>query len=266
MAVPSFLAGAFRYFLRASVTDVATIIADLAVELVANGWTDLSGVGTGPFKSPVTAFGTYMSITLTATSATRLQFQCYDDTGVLVNNQISTNVDIDAGGTPVLYFTGPDYCCIESSRAVPECFWIAMLNMWPEDPSKVRTFIVCSRGPRNDAGTLQYQYVTDCYIRDIGQTAYISPSSNWSLRGVYSSYNASHMTRSAAGAWIGFPIDYIDRVQSTVLGRLPQCLQVDDGLAFGVTQVFPIDNGLTGTFRVMYLTTNYYRKFAIRVA
>ena len=263
MSIPSFLAGAYRYFSRAGVTNVAAITADLAVELVANGWTDEGGVGTGPFKSPVSIHdGSYMRIVLAVSSATRLQWQCYDCLGTLINNQTSSKQDIDAGGTTIHYFTGPDFCCVHSARTAPETFYVCRLNQYPHAEGDVRPTFVCQRGPRQDDGTLQ-QSVANWYGRLLDATAYAITRFNPCPQKPYT----NTVTRvSLSGAYVTWPVEFVDPTLNMWWGRPPQLLLVDGAIAFGTELSVPIDVGLNGTVRVIGFTTALNMRMAIRKA
>jgi hypothetical protein len=262
MAVPSFLSGDFRYLSHAAVVDVADIITDLMTELVTNGdWTDEGAVGTGPFKSPVDAVdGSFMLKTLTRTSATRLQIATVDHNALSLDAG-ATYVDIDAGGTEIRYFTGPNHVAIESIRASPECHWAARLNYWPEEAGKVRASFVKGQGPRYGAGTsyLNWSYIN---VRDIGFGSYAS-NGNAVARRIN---GVATVLVTLTGAYMFLPFDICDYNQHIWHGRIPQCLLVDDQHAVGTEFTVPIDTGVTGVFKVSGLAALLDRKIAWRKA
>lgn len=269
MAVPDFLAHSFRYKVTLAVTDVNTIISDLNAELVTNPaaadkWTDLGGSGVGPFKSPVAADGSYMKITLTRASATSLDIVVNDTNGLLVNNQTSNKIYIDAAGTTVRLVTGPDICLINSDRATQECFFCARLNIWPQDPLKVRASFIASMGPRNNAGTLQNQNWYNCFSLLQYGTSYQSSiySVNYS---VDNPATESHLI-SVTGAYIFMPWLFVGGSYHLLMGRVPQMLLVDGNAVLGTEFTVPVDVGVNGTFRVFGLTAAQYRRVATRIA
>lgn len=264
MAVPDFLNHGFRYLTTAGVVDVNTIIADLMSELVTNGtWTDLGGTGVGPFKSPVEADGSYFKITLARTSATRLNWLVNDQWGLLVNNQTSNNQDIDAGGSLVRYYTGPDYVIVETARATPEVMMAARLNQWPEDVSKMRPSFISSTGPRNNAGSLTANACLTIFALPLYATAYAT--ANQIIKcGVYASAESHLVTLS--GAYMFMPAEVVPTGYHCLIGRIPNVLIVDTNIVIGTELVVPIDVGLTGTFKVLGFTAADYRRLAARIA
>ena len=264
MAVPDFLNHGFRYFTRAGVTDVNTIISDLMSELVTNGsFTDVGGTGVGPFKSPVGADGSYFSITLARTSATRLNWLVYDQWGLLINNQTSNNQDIDAAGTMVRYYTGPDYVIVESARATNEVFMTARLNQWPEEVAKMRPSFIASTGPRNNAGTLTNNGCLQMFALALYATSYATANQVVKC-GLYAS-NESHLV-TISGAYMFMPAEVVATGYHCLLGRLPNVLLVDTNAVIATEFVVPIDVGVTGTFKVLGFASSDYRRLAARIA
>jgi hypothetical protein len=262
MAVPTFLAGSlntdFRYKSTANVTDVNTIISDLSGELVALGWTDASGVGTGPWTSPAVA-GATIKITASRISATRIAWVVNDQRGMLVNNDTDTRQDIDSSpGNEVRYFTNKFGCFVDSIRTVPECWGCGMLDNSPEAMGVPRVQHWATKGPRNNGGTLAGNTVENVYY--------------WDTQGSATSYSAAnpavnrrnpvltttvHTTLSGALLFVPYEHQYGSAAAGFLLGRVFQALMTDSAAgAFGSEFTVPIDTGVTGVFKVIGLATS----------
>ena len=262
MGVPNFLASTFRYKILSPCTNVSQIIAALNDELVVNGnWTDEGGLGTGPFKSPVNALDlSYMTITLTVVSATRLRWVCNDSGLYLINNQTSTCQDIDATGTVVHIVASDDLVVVDSNRATPECFWICRLKVWPDVSGRVPSLFACSQGPRNNAGTFGNNYVTSKFIRDETGTSY-SPSAYMLLARPYGDYAKGF---SVSGGIMCWPVEFCNHNTGVLLGRIPLVVMTDDSFLAGAVINVPIGDGTVKPFRVIGLAGNSSRKLAVR--
>lgn len=263
MAISNFLSGDFRYLQTLSVTDVDTIISDLLSELVTNGsWTDEAS---NIFRSPVNAGnGSYMQIELTRVSATQLQWICKDHQGNVINNQTSNKQNIDATGSTVEYFTGPDYVCVQVHRATFEVFFLARLNQWPHEEGEIFPIFVASRGPRNDAGTLTYNQAHYWFSFDLNGSSY---AYDYQLCSQRSSGAVNRI--SLSGKYVAWPAELLDDDSNTWLGRLPQTMLIDySRFDAGDELELPIDDGTTGTFIVLGFakTTNTYLNLCIRKA
>ncbi len=263
MAISSFLNTDYRYYSRLAVTDVATIIADLATELVASGWTDEDGVGTGPFSSPEeVGDGSLMWLVLTSLAATQLQIQVYDHAGCLINNQTASRLYIDAGGTNISYFTGPRHCFVSAARATPECFGVARLDQYPHIDGEVRSNFVCTQGPRNNAGSLTNYSLAYWFGLQLNATSYsgsyISPASmNVGVTGRLSVDGGKNMC---------YPLYFADYNNKMRMGCMPQAMLVPSSIAFGTVVTIPIDVGVTGDFVVVGIATADYFRLAVRKA
>jgi hypothetical protein len=271
MAVPNFLSSNFRYLSTAAVTDVNTIIADLMAELVtgpaaADKWTDVGGAGTGPFKSPVNSIdGSYITMVCTRISATRISYTTTDSFATLMQN-VDTRQDIDAGGTEIRYFTGPNHCCVDSVRATPEAFHVARLDVWPETSGKIKTSWHASQGPRNASGTLTATAWTNSFCMAIGGTAY---SANPTFSVPRFNTNASTTTRfvTPSGAYVFTPWEIADNTTNIVMGRLPQAVLIDSvALNHGNEVTLTLDTGVTGIFKVTGHVAANQRRVAWRKA
>lgn len=261
MAVPDFLNTAYRYKVTAAVVDVNTIISDLSAELVANGWTDASGIGTGPWTSPVRSDGAWFMITATRISATRIAWVVNDQNGLLVNNATDTRQDIDAGGTTIYYYTGPQHACVDSARATRETWWCAMLDRYPEALAIPRPIVIASGGPRNNAGATAAQGWDQNWLLEAGDTSYtLSPYHS----GHRNPYGSTYDQITMSGALLFGP--YEIQFEGWFFGRICQCLITDKGQAFGTELTVPIDTGVDGTFTVVGCTSNGALRMAFRRA
>ena len=268
MAVPDFLAGAlntdFRYFSRAGVTDVNTIISDLNTELIALGWTDASGVGTGPFKTPTRADGAFIVLTLARTSAVRLSLVVTDPAGMVVTPAAGLEVDIDAGGTEIRLYTGKFHVCIDSARVTPEAFYCAILDRSPEELALPRPIYVCSYGPRSNLGAITNQSWCSHYGIPVDGVAYAAcnGTSSWVVeRGIV----AAGLNRlTVSGALMPVPFEF--GKDGWLMGRMPQALIIDGGQVYGTEITVPLDTGVTGIFKVAGFSADASGKLMFRKA
>jgi hypothetical protein len=259
MAVPDFLSSAFRFTTLAAVTDVNTIIAGLNTELVTNGtWTDTGGTGVGPFKSEVGVDGTFFTLTVARLSATEIQYTVNDWTGILVYNPRQV---IDAGGVNVIIASGPDYVYVESGTATPTAFMCCRLRDWPETPGNVNPNFVCTTGPLTAAGGATNRYWNLWYscpaqTRTYGANGFIINRDPYGV--------TTHLI-SPSGALIFTPFDFADD-SDFYLGRVPQVVILDSGLAWGAEYTLTIDSGVTAVFQVCTFVSLSSRRIAIRKA
>lgn len=260
MAVPTFLAGAlntdFRYKSTAVVVDVNTIISDLSGELVALGWTDASGVGTGPWTSPAHASGAFIVITATRISATRIAWIVKDHRGLLVNNDTDTRQDIEAVGSEVRYYANKFGCWVDSARVTPECWGCGIIDNSPETFGVPRSSYMASKGPRrNSDGSLINQALNAFYYLEVDGTSYISANSAFGQRNPAIATTV-HSTFTGALLFCPFDVQYGVTALGFLQGRLFQTLTVDSTAGtFGAEFTVPIDTGVTGVFKVIGLTT-----------
>lgn len=264
MSVSSFLSGPFRYLSRANVTDVATIISDIASEFAAvGGWSDESGVGTGPFNSDEQAGDkSCMRLQLTRVSATQLRINIWDQRAALINNQTSSCIDIDAGGTVIHLFTGPDHLGIHAARATPEFFMLARLDPFPHVKGEVRYSFVATAGPRNDANTLTNNGLKNWFVLPINVYAYSSSA----IAAMTVSCNAGGQNPiTLSNKQVVYQYALADN-NKIMLGTLPHVMLVPATLAFGSTVTIPIDVGVTGDFFVVGLVSADYQRLAVRKA
>jgi hypothetical protein len=244
MSVPQFLASAYRYKIDAGVTDVQTIINSVYAELIANGWTcTVGGSGLTPttMLSPVRSDRIRFSLTLTRTAATTLTLSVIDDLNCPVTAAAKT-INIDAGGSDIRYCTGALFCYISSNYSVSKRLFICgVFDNYPiaslADPypgyfatdSLTSWYDVCAKSPETS------DYETTGF-------ASVQRLNNW---------NSDQQLVSMSGAYIFHPAEIQNVATEIMLGRFPQIVVLDDGIAFGTELIVPIDTGITGTFVVV---------------
>ena len=259
MSAPNYLSSYFRYKESIGVVDVNTVIADLRDELVTqpvapNKWTE-PVVGT--FQSPARADGIFFSITVARVSATRISYVVKDQSGMLVNNQTTTQQDIDAGGSTVHYYTGPFHVCVTTERATPEAFMCGVFDTAPDPLGKPRAMYFASKAPRDNSGSsLIATEMWHVFLLRPGDTSY---SSNGSYVVSSGGQASSWYRETVAGTKIYQPSEWSDGASltaQTFLGRIPQCVMVDYRIAFATELTIPIDGANTGVFKVAGFATD----------
>jgi hypothetical protein len=259
MAIPSFWNTPFRYLEVLAVVDVSTIIANVSNELVAAGWWDCSGIGTGPWTSPARADGVGMKIAMARISATRLQVQFYDGNGMLVSNSTHGYQDIDATGSPVHIYSGPFHFAVNTARATPECNWACVLDPWPEPINLPRPMVICGRGPRNNSGTWQNASWRDCRVLPPGGTAYGDYTS-----GIMRVPPVNGRQYTFSGTILYHPVEHGRATDSQFYGRVPQAILIPDAVGWGGELTAPLDGSTNGVFKAVGTYVDYYQKLAFR--
>lgn len=249
MAVPLFLAGDYRYLATTGVTDVNTIIADLQTELPANGWTETSA---GVFQSPADDFNRYVVLTVSRLSATWIQFKVVDHAAVTIYDG---SFYIDAAGTQVRYYTGPDYCFVESLRATAECGMLFKPNPDPETDTGVISYPFYAWAFRTAAGgtTTSVNYSNYFYMQAAGYSNYDAVFSGT----VQASNVNTHEGFSQTGAYVFLPAEVFKQGAYWV-GRMPQTLVCGSSVVAGTQITIPIDTGVNGIFQRFTARTAYY--------
>jgi|GEM_PF-2981539 hypothetical protein len=250
MAVPQFLASAFRYLNLVGVVDVQTIIDGLYTELIANGWTcTVGGTGQTPttMVSPVRADRVRLTLTFERSSATRLDLYAYDDNGIWINDAGASvyYITIDAAPTDVELYTSALHCCINSRKSVAATSWnCAVLDNAPSASlAEPYPFYYCSGGP--DSSATLWMYV---FVRAPGDAAY-NTSSYCYGRQPYGGTTNNFRFKTMSGANMFCPFELCK--DGWMLGRVPHMLMTDYGIAPGTDLTVPLDTGVTGTFRVL---------------
>jgi len=256
MAVPPFWNNDFYYVQVNSTADVAAVIAAIHTAVTAHGWTDESGGGTGPWRTPARADGIFFRVGITRISATRLAYVMYDQAGLLVTaGQIDYRQDIEAAGNLVDIFCGPLYLCVNSLRATNEPWFGCVLDQTPEPMYSPRAIYMHWDGPRTNAGTLTtYTWATIHTMRPC-DSGYGQRTSMALLRSVSSAYQRRTLALTALFS----PAEFIDSGSTPALfiGRIPQCIAIDStGLSPGADVTVPIDAGVNATFRTIGISTS----------
>ena len=253
MGIPAHWNSTFRYKETLAVTDVQTIINDLYAELVTNGgWTcTLGGVGQTPttFKSPARGDGVFFTLNCTRVTTTRIQYMAYDHMGLLINNQTSTQQDIDAAGTTVHYYTGPFHVCVNAERTTPECWAVGVLDQTPELLSSPLVMYWCTRGPRSSTGVWDTNNWTSVYARERTGISY-SGATRGNILGYYTTFKRQH----ANGTWIVEPWEFggYNPDYDVLLGRVFQACLVSDQFGWAAEITVPLGDGsTTGVFKVV---------------
>lgn len=250
MAIPAYLAGDYRYLSTLAVTDVATIISGLRTELPAVGWTETA---TGVFQSPADTFGRYVVLTVSSVSTTRLQFKVDDHSSVTIYDG---TFDIDAAGNEVRYYTGPDYCFVESLRAAAaECGMVFKPNADPETDTGAIAYPFYVWVYRNSSGstTANANYSFYYYMQSSGYGGYDAVFSAT----VFSSNVNTCEGFSKTGTYVFLPAEVFNR-SSYRLGRMPQTVVCGETVPAGTEITIPIDSGFNGVFKRFTARTAYY--------
>ena len=263
MAVPAFWATPFSYQELQAVTDVATVITALNAQLLALGWTDQSGTGAGPWKTPARADGVFFRIGAVRTSATRITWTMYDQAGLLVMGSGTADLqDIEATGCPVQIYAGTLHLAVNSQRATPEAAWFCVLDQTPDVINIPRAVYMCTQGPRTSDGTLRnYTWGSQCYSMPPGSTSYASQGPN----GFANAPAGACYRKTAAGTALITSPGFGDYSKPVFWGRIPQCIAIDQtGLSFGSEVTAPIDAGVNAVFKVIGVPASFYQYIAFR--
>jgi hypothetical protein len=264
MAIPVFWNTPFSYTELAGVTDVSTIIAGVHAAVTALGWTDESGLGTGPWKTPARADGIFFRIALARISATRLGWTMYDQAGLNVSINVSNYLqDIDAGGTPVQIYAGTLHLCVNTQRASQETFWCCVLDQTPDPMSYPRALYIHYTGPRTADGTLRNYQWSSVNMMEPGGTTY-------GTRGTLAITRANSGTyfrRTMSGTALFSPAEYgsYNNQNGLLYGRIPMAIAIDKtGLNYGSEVTVPIDAGVNAVFKIVACMDMYNQYLAFR--
>lgn len=250
MTLPAFVDTPFRYKETQGVLDVATVITDLRAELLALGWTEPVG---NTFQSPARADGIFFQFIIARLSATRVSMVVKDQWGVQVNNQTTTQMDVQATGSTVRYYTGPLHLCLSFDRSdTPEAFFCGVMEVSPETMGIPYAYYFTSRGPRDNTGAYSNAGYNQFYAKAIGATAYTASSVGIIDRRAYSAQGYT-----VSGAIYIVPLEFVSGSGFYAYGRLFQAVIVPADLAFGAEVTMPLDDQTTGVFKVAgFVTTN----------
>lgn len=267
MAVPAHLNSSFSFREMLAVTDVADVIVAIRDELLnqqSPAWTEPVS---GTFKSPPDANGRFVEFDISASSTTRIAFVVRDDTGAQVIDQTADMAAVDR----VYIYSGQFYLQVEfmhHGSGAPECFGCGITDISPEATDSQPTN-VWAHGRRNNAGTL------DAAMDAWSEYAMFDDTTVGKIRRAVNMTNAANAGltfRTQSGMQIVFPVNLTrdPRTDPTAepwfCGRLHQAILVDDFRAAGEEIVVPIDDALTGVFRVSGRTSDNGCKMAWRSA
>ena len=267
MAVPAFWATPYSYTELLGVTDVATAITGIHTALVALGWTDLSGVGTGPWKTPARSDGVFFTVALTRTSATKLSFNMYDQAGINVSAGTTYSMDVDAGGCPFQIYAGSLHLALTAARpGGHESTWFAVMDQTPEAITLPQAYYRCYTGPRSGSSFYAYGWNFSAALYP-GTTAYAQKQVIPLRMPGASSY---YQRRTLALTSLFAPAEFADSsiTPPMFLGRIPQAIVIDDstGIVAGAEVTVPIDAGVYGTFKVLGIASYQQQRLAFRKA
>lgn len=144
MAAPTYLASTFRFLQLLGVSDVQTVMNNLAVELVAGGWTD---EGSGTYKSPVDAVGRFFKANFVRVDSGNLQMIVSDQNA----QTIGTRRCYGATNATWSIFTGPFHIYLEANRISAAAEYMAggILDFSPEAQSATTRYVYMN-GYRNN--------------------------------------------------------------------------------------------------------------------
>lgn len=249
MAVPAFWNTPFSYTEIASGVDVGNIIAAVNTALVALSWTDESGVGTGPWRTPSRADGVFFRVSMTRVSATRWTWLMYDQSGVSITGAGNYQQDIEATGCTVIIFAGSMHLAVYCARPTPESCWMCVLDQTPEPINFPRAMYVIYTGPRTVDGTLRnYGWQFHRELSPTG-TAYQD-----SQRAIQRANGGQYHRRTMSLTNLFSPAEFGDSgaTPSMFYGRAPQAILVDDALFLPGSEItVPIDAGTNAVFKVL---------------
>jgi hypothetical protein len=249
MSIPVFLSSSFYYFSRDGVVDVQTIMDDFAAQVLANVpvWTNPSGT---VYKSPVDGYGRFFSVELGRVDATRMSIIVKDQNGIIL---MSRRLNIRAAGNAVRIYTGQFHCCIDVTTfdAEPEQFFAGILDLSPE-PQNAHTRYAYCYSTRDSCDVYSAHWFMFSYMID-GTTV-----QNYQRGNTYTASVSGYATPAidAMGYWTAQPVMFYARPAPSgdyrYAGRLYHTIVISQLIAEpGAEIVFPIDAGVTGTFRVI---------------
>ncbi len=218
--------------------------------------------------------GSYARVACNRISATEIRYNCYDHFRTRMDNYstdptLRTRQYIDAGGTTIGIYSGPDYFFVDSERATRECFGLVRANLSPYSKyTQCMSLLLCTIGPRNYAGSLTGNWMSWAG-RQPDATTY---TDNIDVC-TYRPYSANVLRKHVSGAYVCRPANFLSYTTlygfttGVSYGRCPNAIVVDDNLAFGATLTAIIDDdGNTGVFQVVGLPATNQGKLAVRAS
>jgi hypothetical protein len=254
-------ASSFDFFNNPSLTSVATIITDFRARVTGQSpaWTEPVA---GTFQSPVDGVGRFMTVTLVATTATRLQWLVADQNAITVTDR---EIDITGAGTSINYYTGQFHAYIEALEATPEISQAGILDETPLAQNAILDYTFAN-AYRNSGGGIDGAggQVNLQYMLDNGASALQNR-----FRAYWQTIAAQMSLKDQSGALQFFPADMHATIAAVDnwIGRAYQVYLCDSSLPFGTQKTIQIGSaGETGVFQVIGLTTVGAAREMVRVA
>lgn len=254
-------ASSFGFFNNPSLTDVATIITDFRTMVLAQSpaWTEPVA---GTFQSPVDGDGRFMTVTLVATTALRLQWLVADQNAITI---VDREIDISGAGTSVNYYAGQFHAYIEALEATPEVAQAGILDETPLAQNAILDYTFAN-AYRNSGGAIDGQggQVNLQFMLDTGASALQNR-----FRAYWQTTAAQISLKDQTGALQFFPADMFATIAgvNNWIGRAYQVYLCDSSVPFGTQKTVQIGNaGETGVFQVVGLTTVGAAREMLRVA
>jgi hypothetical protein len=269
VSAPEFLCSSYRYFTRASVSDVQTIIDDFKSETVSHGgWTEVSA---GLYKSPPDDFNRWFDILLSKITAQKLECRVRDPNGVTI---CTRRINLPSTTTwSVFIYTGQFHAIIDVDPGASafETLQAGILDLSPE-AQNAHTHYVYGTGSRSTADSVDNNGAYTCLYLIDNVTPVVTNrvslfmgagSTNVGVR----TLNGSRVYRMRE-VW-GYPVGTSSGNQKFA-GRCYQQILLDGFVTVGAEFLVPIDTGLSAKFKVTGISaqsgyTTYWRT-AVRIA
>jgi len=247
MSVPGYLSSTYYYSRLKGVTDVAEILAELAILMATAGWTsELSSM-----VSPTDVYGRKFYATPSAGGTTRITLNVCDQNHDTVGARI---MDISSvNKNTVQIFIGSHHICIDNTTpAHTYGEWVAagILDVYPNLGQDCDNYVFV-QGSRNSAGTLSYVYWSYATMLDNAVSRHDDRSNSknrWGHDAPYQMPGAIEIfyPQEMAVQPLGEPY-YEDMWYA---GRAYQRIIIPHNLVDKQSEVkIPIDTGTFGTFR-----------------
>lgn len=243
---------------------------DFAAQVLAQtpAWTNPSGT---KYVSPVDGVGRFFSVELSRVDATTLSLVVRDQNEVTIANR---RIHGRAGGVAVRMYTGQFHVVFDFTTydAEPEQFFAGILDISPE-PQSAHSRYVYAYSTRNSASAYASHWFMYLNMLDNASVAayrrvntYTTPISGYPTSAI-----------DAMGYWTAQPALVYALPSSggdyRYAGRMYQTVVVSRNIAdAGAEVIFPIDAGVTGSFRVIggiadaNASTGYKMCWAVRTA
>jgi len=254
-------ASSFDFFNNPAVLTTATMITDFRARVTGQAppWTEPVA---NTFQSPVDGVGRFYTVTLAATSATRLQWLVADQNAITI---VDREIDISGVGTSVNYYTGQFHAYIEALEATPEISQSGILDETPLAQNAILDYTFAN-AYRNSGGGIDGQggQVNIQFMLDNG-----APAVQNRFRAYWQTTAAIISLKDQSGALQFFPADMFATIAgvNNWIGRAYQVYLCDSSVPFGTQKTIQIGNaGETGVFQVIGLATVGAAREMVRVA